>query len=238
MSGGRVLFVGCGPGAPDLLTVRAIRALEAADIVIWSPSLLDRQALAGHTRAEAQIVEWPPATQRDVEVAFDRAVAEQLDVVRLKGGDPTLFGALEPDWSAARERGLRREIVPGVSAVSAGAAALGREICTATEALLLVGAGELARQTHRVPGIAVYGAGRDPRALEQALLDRGRPASTPCTVAIEVSRRDESLVACRLDELAETIEDMGRGVLTLVLVAGSGGEKAPPDGVQTTSKRR
>ncbi|HEV2787707.1 MAG TPA: SAM-dependent methyltransferase, partial [Solirubrobacteraceae bacterium] len=71
MSGGRVLFVGCGPGAPDLLTVRAIRALETADIVIWSPSLLDRQALAGHTRPEAQIVEWPPATQRDVEAAFD-----------------------------------------------------------------------------------------------------------------------------------------------------------------------
>ena len=216
-------FVGCGPGAPDLLTLRAVRALEAADIVIWSPALLDREALSGHTRAEAQIVEWPPATQRDVEEAFDRAVAEELDVVRLKGGDPTFFAALEPDWSAARERGLECEIVPGISALSAGAASLGREICTTTAPLLIVDAAELARQTPHAPTIAAYNAARDPGALQQALLARGLPASTPCSVAIEVSRRDETLVACALDELAETIEDMGRGVLTLVLVGRSDG---------------
>jgi precorrin-4/cobalt-precorrin-4 C11-methyltransferase len=229
VSAGRVRFVGCGPGAADLLTLRAVRALQAADIVIWSPSLLDRQALADHTPAAAEIVEWPPATQHDVEAAFDRAAAERLEVVRLKGGDPTLFGAMEPDWSAARDRGLSCEIVPGVSALSAGAAALGQEIATPAAPLLIAGTEDLARPAHEPPRIAVYNAARDPSALQRALLARGLPASTPCSVAIEVSRRDETLISCTLAELAETVEDMGRGLLTLVLVACANAAHGPPD---------
>lgn len=221
-----MLFVGCGPGAHDLLTLRAVRALEQADIVIWSPSLLDRQALADHLRPEAQIVRWPPATQRDIEDAFDRAAADELDVVRLKGGDPTLFGALEPELSAARERGLQCEIVPGVSALSAGAAALGCEVAAVASPLLLVDAATLAQDPHPAAGVAVYGASGDPRVLQRALLQRGLPGSTFCSVAIEVSRRDEMLVPCVLDDLAETIEDMGRGALTLVLVGGPSSRSA------------
>lgn len=221
MSAG-VRFVGCGPGAADLLTLRAVRALQAADIVIWNATLLDRQTLSEHTRADAEIVQWPPATLADIEAAYDRALAEDLLVVRLKGGDPTLFGVLEPELSAVRERGLACEIVPGVSAVGAGFAALGREMATASAGLLLVGAGALSSagepETIR---IAAYGANRDPRALQRALLARGLPASTPCTVAIEVSRRDEMLISCRIENLGETIEDMGMGALTLVIAGAS-----------------
>lgn len=215
MSTGRVLFVGCGPGAADLLTVRAVRALATADVVVWNASLLDRQSLAGHVRADAEIVEWPPATQRDIESTFDRARAEGLLVVRLKGGDPTLFGALEPELSAARERGLGCEIVPGVSALGASAAALGREVATAAAPLLLVGAGSLAAdRAHEA--VAVYGSTSDPHRLQAALRARGLWPSTPCTVAIEVSRRDEMLVSCPLEDLGETIEGIGMGLLTIV----------------------
>lgn len=222
MSAGRVLFVGCGPGAADLLTLRAVRALETADIVIWNATLLDRGALAAHSRAEAEIVEWPPATGRDIERAYDRALTEDLLVVRLKGGDPTLFGALEPELSAVRARGLACEIVPGVSAVGAGGAALGRELATRATALLLVDAECLTGGGAQASAVAVYGANRDPRALQHALLARGLTGSTPCTVAIEVSRRAETLVSCPLDELGETVEDVGGGgVLTLVLAGTS-----------------
>lgn len=65
MSAGRIVFVGCGPGAEDLLTLRGVRALEAADVVIWNAGLLDRRALAAHTRGDVEIVAWPPATSRD-----------------------------------------------------------------------------------------------------------------------------------------------------------------------------
>lgn len=224
MSRGRVLFVGCGPGAADLLTLRAVRALGEADVVIWNPSLLDRQTLAAHTRGETEIIQWPPASQRDIELAFDRARDDELVVVRLKGGDPGLFGALEPELSSVRARGLRPEIVPGVSALSASAAALGGELASAATPLLLADAAALALDPHAACAVAAHDAGRDPHALQRALLDRGLPASTPCVVAIEVSRRDETHVSCPLDELAETVEDMGRGLLTLVLA----GACAPP----------
>jgi precorrin-4/cobalt-precorrin-4 C11-methyltransferase len=217
VSGGRVLFVGCGPGAADLLTLRAARALEAADVVVWSASLLDREALAAHARDGVEVVEWPPATLRDVLAVYDRALAEGLLVVRLKGGDPALFGALEPELAAVRERGLEWEIVPGVSALGAGGALLGRQLATPAAPLLLADASALADAVPAVCAVAVHGAGRDAAALQHALLARGLPADASCAVAVEVSRRDEAVVACPLAELAETMQDVGRGLLTIVL---------------------
>lgn len=221
MSGGRVLFVGCGPGAPDLLTLRAVDALAAADIIIWSASLIDRQTVVVHARADAELVEWPPATQRAIDAIYDRALAEGLIVVRLKGGDPMLFGDVEAELAAVRERGLDWEVVPGVSAAGASAAALGWDIATTGGPLLLVdGAAPAATPAARTV-IAVHGAARDARGLQRDLLGRGLASSTPCALAIEVTRRDESLVECVLGELAETVEDLGRGLLTLVLATPS-----------------
>lgn len=220
MSAGSVRFVGCGPGAADLLTMRAVRALATADIVIWNATLLDRQALSEHTRADAEILEWPPATRVDIERAFDRARAEELIVVRLKGGDPTLFGALEEELSAARERGLACDIVPGVSALSATEAALGSELASPA-ALLVVDAAALVDGVPEASAIAVYGASREPRAVQHALLARGLAGTAPCTLAIEVSRPDEMLVSCALEDLGETIEDMSVGLLSIVVARAS-----------------
>lgn len=240
MSPGRVLFVGCGPGAPDLLTLRAVRALNAADIVIWSPTLLDRATLVEHARPDAQIVQWPPATGREIVDAFDRAQVEDLLVVRLKGGDPASFGALEPELSAARERGLRCELVPGVSTIAAAASALGCEIATAAAPMLLVDATTLGdaplpdKATPAMVRLVVHAANRDPRGLQQVLLGRGLAAATPCVVAIEVSRPHEMLVSCTLDELAETIEDYGLGLLTLVVTGVEGPSDHRDAGPRTT----
>jgi precorrin-4/cobalt-precorrin-4 C11-methyltransferase len=218
VSAGRVLFVGCGPGAADLLTLRAVRALQVADVVVWSSSLIERAAIADHTRSGCEIVEWPPATQHDIDAVYDRALADDLVVVRLKGGDPMLFGAMEPELSAVRERGLGCEVVPGISAAGAGAAALLAEIATPAAPLLLADAAALPHAVDPGSALAVHNAGRDAHALQRDLLALGLVETTPCDVAIEVSRRGEMLIPCALHELAETLEDMGRGVLTLVLV--------------------
>lgn len=220
MSAGRVLFVGCGPGAPDLLTVRAVRALERADVVIWSPTLLDRDALDAHVRGDAEIVAWPPATATDILAVYDRALAQGLLVVRLKGGDPMLLGRMEPELSAVLERGLGCEVVPGISAHAASAAALALELASPQAPLLIADESALAGGT---PGgaIAVYGAGRDPSALQRILKERGLAESAACVVAVEVSRPGETLVSCTLGELAETLEDYARGRMTLVLAAAS-----------------
>ena len=218
MSAGRVLFVGCGPGAADLLTLRAVRALETADVVIWNASQIERRAVTEHMRPDAELLAWPPATQADIQAVYTRAQAENLTVVRLKGGDPTIFGALEPELSEVRDRGLGCEIVPGISTVGAGAALLMREIATPAMALLLADASAVAAAPDHEGALAVHGAGRDPAALQRDLLASGRPDTSRCDVAIEVSRRSEMIVSCRLHELQETLEDTARGLLTLVVV--------------------
>jgi precorrin-4/cobalt-precorrin-4 C11-methyltransferase len=198
MSSGRVVFVGCGPGAPDLLTLR------------------DEPAIAEHARPDAELVVWPPATQADILAVYDRAVTDGLLVVRLKGGDPTLFGELGEDLRAIRARGLECEIVPGVSAVTAGAAALRCEIASRGAPLLLTHVGDGAAVD--APGaVGVLGAGRDPDTLARKLEAHGWPASTPCAVLVGVSRRGQIVVPCRLDELAECIGDYGSGGLVTVL---------------------
>jgi precorrin-4/cobalt-precorrin-4 C11-methyltransferase len=216
MSAGRVLFVGCGPGAPDLLTLRAVRAIAEADVIVWSPALLDEPAIAEHARPDAELVIWPPATQADVLAVYDRVAADGLAVVRLKGGDPTLFGELREDIRAVRARGLHYEIVPGVTAVAAGAAALRCEIAGPGAPLLLTAAVDGAAGD-AAGVVGVLGAGRDPEAVARQLEARGWPPSTPCAVLVGVSRRGEIRVTCRLDELAECIGDYGSGGLVTVL---------------------
>jgi precorrin-4 methylase len=235
LSAGRVLFVGCGPGAADLLTLRAVRALEAADVVIWNASLLDRETLAAHMRANAELLAWPPATERDILATYDRARAEDLVVVRLKGGDPMLLGAIEPELSAVQDRGLPCEVVPGVSAVAASTAALLVEAATPGAPLLIADGAGLAGIAGRGQTIAVHGASRDPRALQRDLLALGLPAGSRCDVAIEVSRRSETLLRCTLDELAETVEDNALGLLTLVVATPA---PSPPQTVAEGQRQR
>jgi len=220
MRPGRVLFVGCGPGAPDLLTLRAVRAIAEADVIVWSPALLDEAVVVEHARPDAELVAWPPATQHDVFGVYDRAAADGLRVVRLKGGDPTLFGELRDDLQAVRIRGLGYEIVPGVSAVAGGAATLGCEVAARGAPLLLAAAGD-GVQVDSVGVVGVLGAGRDPEAIARDLAARGWPGSTPCAVLVGISRPGEIVVTCRLDELAECIEDYGCGGLTTVLAGPS-----------------
>ena len=210
-----MLFVGCGPGAADLLTLRAVRALAAADIVVWSPSLIAAEVVAEHVRPGAEILAWPPAALPDVLDALDRARDRGLVVVRLKGGDPTLFGAMEPELGAARDRGLDVEIVPGISALGAAAATLGWEIARPGAPLLLGDAG--GAPTNKAGVTALFMAGGKPSAAAETLRGRGLPAGASCAVAIHVSRPEEILVTCRLDELTEHVEDLGRGGHTLVL---------------------
>ena len=212
---GRVVFAGCGPGAADLLTLRAARAIAEADIVIWGRTLLEEAAVREHVRAGAEVIAWPPATMKEVERAYDRARDESLTVVRLKSGDPAVFGQMEPELSAVRERGLAIEVVPGVSALAAAAAALGVELTTAGT-LAIVAPGE----PRQVGAAALFMPGGDGAAIERALRDQGIGDADPCVIAHRVSWPGELLLACPLIELAERLDDLALGGMTLV-VAGA-----------------
>ena len=230
-------FLGGGPGAPDLLTVRAARVLGEADVVIWGEALLPETTVAAHARAGAELLPWPPATMAEIYAAYERAAREELIVARLFWGDPAIFGAVRDEAHEARSRGLPVEVVPGVSSLGAAAAALGRELTTApgdSAPLILASPRDEPPTGQRLQDLAAHGAtmalfmaGKKAEEVQAELLAGGFAPEAACAVAKRVSWPDETVVTCRLDELAQTIRRRELEKHSLLLVGPALGDSAP-----------
>lgn len=224
----KVWFIGGGPGAPDLLTVRAARVLGEADVVIWGRALLAEATVADHARAGAELVPWPPATMSDIYDVYERAAREDLVVARLFWGDPAIFGGVRDEANEASSRGLPFEVVPGVSSLGAAAAALGRELTKApgdSPPLILAAPRDDPAPGQSIRDLASHGAtmalfmaGKRAEEVQAELLGGGFSTDTPCAVASRVTWPDELVLTCRLDELAGTIEERELERHSLVLV--------------------
>lgn len=225
---GKVYFIGAGPGAADLLTLRAARLIGAADVVIWASSLVHAGVL-DHARPLAQVHDSATLTLEDVQRLYARAREREWTVARIHSGDPSIYGALQEQLELVAALGLDWEIVPGVTSVSATAAAAGREL-TVPEVAQSVVHTRMATRTAMPPGeqlrdlaahgttMAVFLSASRPKKLQQELLAGGYPADTPCVVGYRVSWPEERLARCRLDELAATLRRMRVTRHTLVLV--------------------
>jgi len=223
---GRVTFVGAGPGAPDLLTVRAVRVLAEADVVVWARSLVD-EAILEHCRPDAEIVASDDRTHEDVVAIYARAGAGGLHVARVHSGDPTVYGALTEQLDACRRLGLEVDIVPGVSSMGAAAAALGRELTVPDVSQTLILTRRPTRTSmpanEQLRALAAHGTTmvlflsvRRPRELQADLLEGGYAPDAPCAVVYRASWPDEVVLCCRLDELATQIR--GAKITTQALV--------------------
>ncbi len=230
MSGGLISFVGAGPGAADLVTLRGARRLGEADVVVWASSLVP-EALLEHARADAAVFDSAVMTLEDVLAVYE--ANPDAAVVRLHSGDPSLYGALQEqlDWCAARARPY--EIVPGVSSLGAAAAAVGREL-TLPQVAQSVVVTRLASRTersmpeHETLGafaatgctLAVFLSAARPDALQAELLappSRYTPA-TPAAVVVRATWPDEQVVTTTVGRLADDLRATGATTTALVLV--------------------
>jgi len=223
------VFVGAGPGAPDLLTQRGAAAIAAADIVIWASSLVDQRILA-HAREDAEIVDSATLPMEGVLPYYERAARHHLTVARVHSGDPSLWGAIQEQLEQCAELGLDTEIVPGVSSFTAVAAAIQRELTIPELAqsviLTRLGGGK----TPMPPGeqvrefarhgttMALFLSAARSGQLQEELLQGGYPPDTPCVVAYQVTWPDELIVHAALQNLADTIKQRKLWKHTLVLV--------------------
>src|SRR5690606_9354554 len=114
---GKVWFVGAGPGAADLITLRGARVLADADVIVWAASLVMPETVTDHARSDAELLDSSSMTLEEVAAVYDRAAAEGLTVARVHSGDPSLWGAVGEQIEACGARGLDWEIVPGVSSL-------------------------------------------------------------------------------------------------------------------------
>ncbi|MCU4187447.1 precorrin-4 C(11)-methyltransferase [Acidiferrimicrobium sp. IK] len=225
-----ISFVGAGPGAADLLTLRAAERLAAADVVVWAASLVPEEVLDG-CRDDVVLHDSAGMTLEEVTAVFD--AHPNAAIVRLHSGDPTIYSAVaeQIDWCRRHHRDY--EIVPGVSSVTATAAAVGRELTVPGLAQTVV----LTRLAHRtaasVPAresvaemarrgatMALYLSAARPEALQAELLCDGSAysPSTPVVIGYRVSWPDQEIVLSTVGTLVEDLAVMGRTMSTLILV--------------------
>jgi precorrin-4/cobalt-precorrin-4 C11-methyltransferase len=227
---GRVVFVGAGPGAPDLITERGAQAIATADIVIWASSLVDRRTVVNHARPGAEIIDSAQLPMEGVLPYYERAARQRETVARVHSGDPSLWGAIAEQLEQCHQLGLDTEVVPGVSSFTAVAAAVRRELTIPEIAQSVIltrlgggktpmPAGEQVREFARHgTTMALFLSAARSGQLQDELLQGGYPPDTPCVVAYQVTWPDELIVITTLDDLAATIKQRKLWKHTLVLV--------------------
>jgi precorrin-4 C11-methyltransferase len=233
---GRVSFVGAGPGAPDLLTLRAVAVLQGADVVVWARSLVD-PAILEHARPDAELIPSDERTHEEIVEIYARARRENLHVARVHSGDPTVYGAMHEQLAACRALGLATDIVPGVSSVGAAAAALGQELTIPDVSQTLIYTRRPTRTSmppnEQLVELARHGTTlvlflsvRRPRELQADLLEGGYAPDTPCAIVYRASWPDELVVRCALQDLATQIKAYKITTQALVLVGPALGDAA------------
>jgi precorrin-4/cobalt-precorrin-4 C11-methyltransferase len=134
----KVYFIGAGPGDPELITVRGLRLIERCQVCLYAGSLVPA-AVVEAASAEAHVVDTASLTLDDIMAEIEAAHAQDKDVARVHSGDPSLYGAIAEQIRRLKALGIEYEIVPGVSAYAAAAAALGIELTVpeVTQSLIL-----------------------------------------------------------------------------------------------------
>jgi uroporphyrin-III C-methyltransferase/precorrin-2 dehydrogenase/sirohydrochlorin ferrochelatase len=224
---GRVLLVGAGPGDAELLTVKAVRALKAADVILYDRLVGD--GVLDHARREAELILVGKAKgqhsvpQNEINALLIARARAGQTVVRLKGGDPLIFGRGGEELDALRAAGIAIEIVPGVTAGVAAAASLQiplthRDVSHAVTFLSghEVGGGEpgfehldLAALASGKNTLLVYMGVTTAGAIARKLLQAGFSPSLPVLAVENASRDDERRVAATIADLASHPERLG-----------------------------
>ena len=239
---GHVIFIGAGPGAADLITVRGAQRLRLADVVLFDA--LTDPAL----RALAPQARWINVGKRGFADSTGQSTINALlvkharaanVVVRLKGGDPSVFGRLEEELEALAAAGISCEVVPGVTAAIAAAAATlrpltrrgnGRSV-SLTTAMTREGA---LHATRTADTEVFYMAGKQLAALSRRLIAAGWPADTPASVVSRAGWPDQLQSDHRVEALRDaTVLHAGRP--TVVTVGAGAAPLAAPSAIQATA---
>ena len=222
-----VHFVGAGPGAADLITLRAASLLAAADVVLYPGTYLDAEVLSHCSRAR-QVDTQKLDLDRITSVMVD-ASAEGLEVVRLTSGDPSLYSALAEQTARLDAAGVPWDVCPGVPAYAAAAAAVGRELTVPLVAQSVVLTRTQARSTAmpETESLAAFAATRATLVLHLAItktrelaaeLVEEYGADCPAVVVHRATQPDELVLRGTLGDIADQVEAAGLRQAAVILV--------------------
>lgn len=223
---GKVYLIGAGPGAADLITVRGARLLAQAEVVLYdalvTPEMLDlcRQAdLVSVGKRSGQ----RSAAQGDINRQLVESAHRYRTVVRLKGGDPMLFGRADEELRALEQEGIEVEIVPGITTAVAAAAATKQPLTkrgVARSVAFFTSSTAPDQPDHpalpETDTLVQYMGGREAAATAERLLAEGRRPDLPVVVVENCSRADERILRLTLATLAHGLE-MSHGPMLVMI---------------------
>jgi precorrin-4/cobalt-precorrin-4 C11-methyltransferase len=223
-----VHFIGAGPGAPDLITVRGLRLIERCPVCLYAGSLVPRAILAAAPPG-ARLIDTAPLTLDEIVGHFEVAHGEGLDVARLHSGDPSLYGAIGEQMRRLQALGIPYDVTPGVPSFAAAAAALGRELTLPEIAQTVVLTRTATRSSPMPAGEALDRLGMTGATLAIHLsianLAGVVRALTPCyggdcpaIVAYRVSWPDERLIRGTLGDIRDKVKGAHITRTALILV--------------------
>ena len=223
-----IYFIGEGPGAADLITVRGQKLLEKADVVIWAGSLVNEELLENCSRC-AEIYNSAQMTLEEVLEVMKKAEKSGKTTVRLHTGDPCLYGAIREQMDELDKLGIKYESVPGVSSFCGAAASLNLEytlpnvsqsvIITRLSGRTSVPEKESLRSLaqHNSTLVLFLSSGMTEKVQEE-LLSAGLSPQTPAALVYKATWADEKKVLCTVGSLAESAKANGISKTALIIV--------------------
>ena len=224
----QVYFIGAGPGDIELLTIKAKEIIERADVIIYADSLISPE-ICRLARHDARIYKSASLTLEETTDIISNAVEQGKTVARLQSGDPSIYGAIGEQMAALDEKGIRYNIIPGVSSLFAAAAALKAELTVPEISQTVI----ITRREGRTPvptaesliSLAKHGATialfLSTSLAQEAvaeLIQGGYAPDTPAALVYKASWKDEKVILTTLSELPGQIKKSGIKKQGLILV--------------------
>ncbi|WP_437888830.1 uroporphyrinogen-III C-methyltransferase [Phytobacter sp. V91] len=229
---GKVWLVGAGPGDPELLTVKGLNCLRKAEAVVFdrlvNPQLLQEAPADCEFHDVGKEANCHPIPQPQINQILIDCARRGLNVVRLKGGDPFVFGRGSEELLALREQGLAVEVVPGITSAIGGLAAAGIPVThrhCASSFHVVTGhlqEGKEPQDWQKLAGLSgtlvILMGMSQIRTICAALLDAGKAANTPAAVVMRASTPHQQVVSAPLSQLAEKSEAAGFHAPALIVI--------------------
>lgn len=245
IEGGKVYFVGAGPGAPDLITVRGRRILRAADLVLYAASLVSED-LIKEAKPQARILQSSDLHLEQIVAVMVEAAQSGQVVIRLHSGDPTVYGAILEQMAFLRKASIPFEIVPGVSSAFAAAAMAEVELTVPgmSQTVILTRTGgraspvplgaELSQLARHPATLAIFLSAALTGEVVRELRAAGLGDDTPVVVAVRATWPDERMARTTLGGLAQTMRMLKAGRQAMILVGSAMDPDLITDGPPTS----
>jgi precorrin-4/cobalt-precorrin-4 C11-methyltransferase len=234
-----VHFIGAGPGAPDLITVRGLNLIRRCPVVLYAGSLVPPEVVA-EAPEDARVIDTAPLNLDEIIAEMETAEAAGHHVARVHSGDPSLYGAIAEQMRRLDALGIAYDITPGVPAFAAAAAALGLELTLPDVSQSVVLTRTAVRSTDMPAGetLAAFGATGATLAIHLSVNNLARVvreltphygADCPAAVVYRASWPDQQIIRGRLDNIRAQVKAAGITRTALIMVGRVLGEADFPD---------